>query len=176
MNDVEQLVAAAGFDDFRWIDGSEVVVAHWVRMKCIYACDGYAHQAFCPPNAPAVEACAEFFAEYGRIAVVHIQKAGDSPDALQAWKKDIQARLLELERAVFLAGYHKALTLTPGILFPVPGLCPSTRGLPAPGIEPADSRGVGDRRLRHGPQDGLPDRGAYRPSQMMDRYAFLLVE
>ena len=48
------------------------------------------------------------------MAVIHIEKAGGDQTELRAWKKEVNAKLLELERTVFLAGYHKALVLYAG--------------------------------------------------------------
>jgi predicted metal-binding protein len=52
--DLERMFAARGFSDFRWIDPREIVVAEWVRMKCLYGCVEYGKNAACPPNAPSV--------------------------------------------------------------------------------------------------------------------------
>lgn len=176
MNVVEQLAASAGFADLRWIDGSEIVVAHWVRMKCTFACEEYAHRVGCPPNVPPVETCAEFFKEYRQVAVIHIQKAGDDQAALREWKREVNARLLDLEQAVFLAGFQKTLVLFPGDC----SLCPECVARREDCRYPESSRPTPEalavdvfataRRLGY-PIEVLTDR-----SQMMDRYAFLLVE
>jgi predicted metal-binding protein len=176
MDTVEQLMTSAGFSDFRWTDGSKVAVARWVRMKCTYTCDAYGHQACCPPNVPPVPDCAEFFREYERIAVIHIEKAGDTEEALQAWKKQTNKRLLALERDVFLAGHHKAMVLFAGDC----SLCPDCTAKPEDCRFPESSRPTPEalavdvfataRSLDY-PIEVLTDR-----SQMMNRYAFLLVE
>jgi predicted metal-binding protein len=176
MEELDRLIASAGFADHRWTDGSKIAVARWVRMKCTYTCDAYARQACCPPNVPSVDECADFFADYERIAVIHIQKAGDTDAAMREWKKEVNASLLQLERAVFLAGYHKAMVLFPGDC----SLCPecvarledcrfpdsSRPTLEALAVDVfATARGLGY------PIKVLTDR-----SQTMDRYAVLLVE
>ena len=33
----------------------DVVVAEWVRMKCLYGCDDGGKYRTCPPNAPPVD-------------------------------------------------------------------------------------------------------------------------
>jgi predicted metal-binding protein len=176
MDKLGQLIASAGFPDFRWTDGRKIAVAHWVRMKCTYTCDAYGHQACCPPNAPPVSDCTEFFNDYERIAVIHIDKAGDSEAALRVWKKEINKALLALERDVFLAGYHKAMVLFPGDC----SLCPDCVANPEDCRFPESSRPTPEalamdvfatvRSLDY-PIEVLTDR-----SQMMNRYAFLLVE
>jgi predicted metal-binding protein len=176
MDDIERLAEAAGFPDMRWIDGSEIVVAQWVRMKCTYACDEYGQQACCPPNVPSLEDCAAFFRDYRRVAVIHIQKAGMSHAELQVWKKEVNGALLELEREVFLSGYHKALVLYPGDC----SMCADCVTRREDCRHPESSRPTPEalavdvfataRKL------GYPIRVLTERSQMMDRYALLLIE
>jgi predicted metal-binding protein len=145
-------------------------------MKCTYACDGYARQANCPPNVPSIDDCVRFFADYERIAVIHMQQAGCDEAGLRAWKQDINAKLLSLERDVFLAGHYKALVLFPATC----SVCPECAGTRADCLFPDQSRPTPEalgmdvfataRSLGY-PIEVLTDR-----SQMMERYAFLMVE
>lgn len=176
MDKLEQIIIAAGFPDFRWIDGSKIAVAQWVRLKCIYACDNFGQAANCPPNVPTVEECERFFSEYERIAVIHLEISGaDWGSALEP-RRDINERLIALERDVFLAGYHKALVLPAGTCR-VCAECATTRagcvhpesGRPTPEALAMDVFAT-VRSLGY-PIEVLTDR-----SQMMNRYAFLLVE
>jgi predicted metal-binding protein len=176
MDTLDRLLVSGGFPDFRWTDGSKIAVAQWVRMKCTFACDAYGRQACCPPNVPAVADCAEFFADYERIAVIHLEKAGETEAAMQDWKKETNARLLALEREVFLAGYYKAVVLFPGDC----SLCPDCVTRPEDCRNPGSSRPTPEalavdvfataRQLGY-PLEVLTDR-----SQTMNRYAFMLVE
>jgi predicted metal-binding protein len=173
---LDELIAAAGFPDYRWTDGSKIAVAQWVRMKCTYACGEYATHANCPPNAPPVEDCERFFADYERVAVIHMQVPGCDEEGLVAWKNEVCPRLLSLERDVFLAGYYKAMLLFPGTCAVCPD-CTSTRATcrypeqsrPTPEALAMDVFATA-RSLGYS-VEVLSDR-----SQMMDRFAFLLVE
>jgi predicted metal-binding protein len=176
MDVVERLAREADFSDFRWITGAEIVVGEWVRLKCTFACDSYGRQACCPPNVPSVPECREFFREYQHIVVIHIQKAGDTPENVRRWKSEVNTALLELERAVFLAGFHKAMVLFAGDC----SLCPDCVSHPADCRNPGSSRPTPEalgmdvfatvRKLDY-PIEVLTDR-----SQVMNRYAFLLVD
>ena len=176
MDRLDQLIASAGFADFRWTDGSKIAVAHWVRMKCTYACDAYGRKANCPPNVPPVEDCVRFFADYERIAVIHMRVPGCDEAGLTAWKQETNTKLLALERDVFLAGYYKAMALFSGTC----SACADCVGTRADCLHPKDSRPTPEslamdvfataRGLGY-PIEVLTDR-----SQTMDRYAFLLVE
>jgi predicted metal-binding protein len=176
MDGVERLVRSAGFPDFRWIAGSDVVVGQWVRLKCTYACDEFGRQACCPPNVPSVAECREFFREYERVLAIHVQKAGDTDQELRRWKGEVNTRLLEVERTVFLAVFYKAMVLFTGDC----SLCPECVSSPVDCRHPESSRPTPEalamdvfatvRKLGYA-IEVLTDR-----SQTMNRYAFLLVE
>jgi predicted metal-binding protein len=108
---VEALLKVHGLDGYKWIDPAEIEVAHWVRMKCRFGCPDYGHNATCPPNTPPVEECRSFFREYGLAAVLHFAVQLDDPEDRHEWTREINEKLLQLERAVFLAGFHKAFML-----------------------------------------------------------------
>ncbi len=111
MKKLEAAFARHGFDDFKWIDPAEIVVAHWVRMKCMYGCGSYGRLACCPPNVPSVAECRKFLDEYRAAAVFHFQKKVKKPEDRRPWGIKINASLLKLEREVFLAGHQKAFLL-----------------------------------------------------------------
>lgn len=100
-----------GFADFKWIQPEALVIAQWVRMKCMFGCRHYGGNASCPPNVPSVAECERFFGEYSDIAIFHFEKKMDNPDDRHAWSKEVNSQLLKLERDVFLSGYHKAFLL-----------------------------------------------------------------
>ena len=39
--EIELLMHKHNFKDFTWIDPAEIVVAQWVRIKCMFGCRGY---------------------------------------------------------------------------------------------------------------------------------------
>jgi predicted metal-binding protein len=97
--------------DFKWIDPGHIVVSQWVRMKCMFGCNEYGKNASCPPNVPSVSECREFFREYKRAALFHLEKQVGSQKELKTWIKSVHAYLLKIEREVFLSGYEKAFML-----------------------------------------------------------------
>ena len=109
--DLERLFAAKGFTDFRWLDARDIVVAEWVRMKCLFGCPDYGKNAACPPNTPPVDACARFFREYKRAVVFRFAKTVDKPEDRHPWSRKINLELLEIEAEVFKAGFVKAFLL-----------------------------------------------------------------
>ena len=173
---LEALFAKRGFPDFRWFDPREIVVAEWVRMKCLYGCREYGKNAACPPNAPPVDACARFFREYRHAAVFHFAKKVDRPEDRHSWSRKLNLELLRLEGEVFKAGYVKAFLL----FFDSCGICLECAESRTECKEPKLSRPTADalavdvfgtvRKLGY-PIEVLSDYG-----QEMNRYAFLLID
>jgi predicted metal-binding protein len=173
---LQKLFQKHGFTDFRWLDPADIVVAQWVRMKCLYGCPEYGRTATCPPNAPPVEDCRRFFEGYKRAAVFHFEKKVDRPEDRHAWSRKLDLALLKLEQEVFLAGHVKAFLL----FFDSCNMCLECSGSRASCKEPRLARPTADalavdvfttvRKLDY-PIEVLSD---YR--QAMNRYAFLLVD
>jgi predicted metal-binding protein len=165
-----------GYTDFRWIDPHEIVVAQWVRMKCMFGCAEFGRNASCPPNVPSVPECREFFAGYTRGAIFHFAKTVAAPEDRHEWTGSVNAGLIALERAVFLAGYEKAFLLAMDSC----GLCEECVGVREECKVPRSARPTPEamavdvfstvRRMGY-PIAVLSD---YR--QAMNRYAFLMIE
>ena len=109
--ELEALFEKHGFTDFKWFDPRDTVVSQWVRIKCMYGCADYRHNAACPPNVPSVQECREFFGEYVRGVIFHFEKTVPDPEDRHAWSREVNRGLSELEREVFLSGYPKAFLL-----------------------------------------------------------------
>jgi len=173
---LEALFRESGFTDFRWLDPAGIVVAEWVRMKCLYGCREYGRNAACPPNAPPVDACARFFREYRRAVVFHFAKTLDRPEDRHPWSRKLSLDLLKLEHAVFKAGFVKAFL----IFFDSCGICLECTGDRTTCKEPKLARPTADalavdvfstvRKL------GYPIEVLSGYDQEMNRYAFLLID
>ena len=173
---VEKIFRDLGFDDFRWISGGDVVVEEWVRMKCIFGCGAYGKSGCCPPNVPSVAECRVFFQNYSRIAVFHVAKRVAKPEDRFDWSREMNRKLLDVEKAVFLAGNHKTFLL----FMDECRLCPVCPGIRAECKNPKLARPSPEsfavdvfttvRKVGY-PIDVLGD---YKSE--MNRYAFLLIE
>lgn len=174
---LEAMFETHGYSDFKWIRPStDIVVAEWVRMKCVFGCDSYGRIASCPPNTPSVIECRRFFDEYETAVVFHFAKKVEKPEDRRSWSRQVNLGLLKLERDVFLAGHQKAFLLFMDCCR-VCAECPGRRAecknpemsRPSPEGMAIDvfgtARGIGY------PIDVLSDY-----SKTMNRYAFLLVE
>ena len=108
---LEEIFAKHSFMDFRWFDAGKIVVSQWVRVKCMFGCREYGKSAVCPPNVPTVAECERFFRDYTEAAIFHFEKSVVKPEDRYAWTKKMNAKLWNLERDVFVAGYPKVFLL-----------------------------------------------------------------
>ena len=99
------------YGDYKWIDPQKIIVSQWVRMKCMYGCGEYGHNACCPPNVPSVAECKRFFHEYRDAVIFRFEKAVAKPEDRHTWSKKVNIKLAALEREVFLAGFERAFLL-----------------------------------------------------------------
>jgi predicted metal-binding protein len=173
---LETLFAAHGYGDYRWLDPAKIVVAQWVRMKCTFGCTEYGHSACCPPSTPSVDECRQFFRDYSSVIIFHFPQAVDSPEDRHAWSRRVNAGLSKLERAVFLAGYPKTFLLymdSCGIC----AECPGTRAAcKAPRQARPSPEAMAVDVFSTVKQVGYPIHVLTDYDQMMNRYAFLLIE
>ena len=133
---LETIFQKHGYSDFKWIDPKEIVVAHWVRMKCMFGCNEYGRVAACPPNVPTVEECQKFFQDYSEAVIFHFARAVAKPEDRHEWTKGLNLKLLDLEREIFTSGYEKAFLL----FLDSCGICKSCRDTRAECKEPKLSR------------------------------------
>ena len=161
--------------DYKWIDPREIVVAQWVRMKCTFACEDYGKTATCPPNLPPVAECHAFLGEYQHGVLFRFTRRVERPEDRKPWLREVVARLMKVEREVFLAGYPKVFLLPPdncSMCADCPGELRDCRHLgfsrPAPEALAVD---VFSTVRKYGyPIEVLTDY-----DQAMNRYGFLLV-
>lgn len=110
-NRAEEVLQRLGYEDYRWIEGSSIVVAHWVRFKCTFGCISYGRKATCPPQVPSVEECRAFFREYEGAVILHFAARMARPEDRGPWSGEISKGLVRLEKEIFWAGFFKAFVL-----------------------------------------------------------------
>jgi predicted metal-binding protein len=130
----------------------------------------------CPPYGPSFEECQRFFLEYADAAILHFKGAVAKPEDRHAWTRAINGRLLQLERAAFLAGFPKAF-----VLFVDPcNLCESCEGTPAGCRNPQGARpspeGLCVDVFSTVRKCSLSIEVLTDYTQVMDRYGMLLLE
>jgi predicted metal-binding protein len=176
MRELEELFGKHGYPDFKWIDPRQIVVAQWVRLKCQFGCQEYGCNASCPPNVPTVSECSRFFGEYGKAAVFHFQKAVERPEDRHTWSRQVNRGLLDLERAVFLAGHQRAFML----FMDSCGFCKQCAGARAECKDPRSARPTPEAMavdvFSTVRQVGYPIEVLSDNRQAMNRYALLMIE
>jgi predicted metal-binding protein len=105
-------VRDAGADGSCELDAGAIVFADWVRLKCRYGCPEFGRRLSCPPYTPPLEELSAAFAGYSRALLVWVEV--DGADEEPAARRRLHEALLELERAAFVDGHHKALALGVG--------------------------------------------------------------
>lgn len=107
---IETILQKHNFSDFKWINPQNIVVAQWVRIKCLFGCSDYG-LGTCPPNTPSVEDCKQFFKEYKNGIIIRLNKYADKNSYPSEWSREMTQKLLSIEREVFLQGYPKVFLL-----------------------------------------------------------------
>jgi predicted metal-binding protein len=173
---LEGLFLKHRFNDFRWFNPQNMVIAHWVRMKCMFGCKEYGKNACCPPNTLSVDECKSFFRDYTECVVFHFEKQFENPEDRHEWTKGINQRLLRLEREVFLANNPKVFLL----FMDSCALCENCAGDRSKCKNKKSARPTPEAMaidvFSTVKQLGYPIEVLSDYSKTMNRYAFLLVE
>jgi predicted metal-binding protein len=174
--DLESVFQRHACTDFRWIDPRLIIVAEWVRMKCLFGCPHYGKGAVCPPNTPPVDQCERFFREYRDAVLFHFAGTVSKPEARHAWTHAIDERLLDIEREIFLAGYRKAFLLFCSSCRLCPECAPARADCHSPLRSRPAPEGMAVDVFATVRQYGLPIEVLPDYDREMNRYAFLLIE
>jgi predicted metal-binding protein len=173
---IESIIHKHGYNDYKWIDPEEIVVSHWVRMKCMYGCSEFGRTATCPPNVPPLSECERFFREYKMAVIFHFEKEVAVPEDRFAWTRKVNTKLLKLEKEIFCSGFVKAFLL----FMDSCNLCNSCQEGKEECKEPKLSRptpeALGMDVYSTVQRVGFPIHVLSDYSQKMNRYAFLLIE
>jgi len=94
------------------IDTGNVVVAHWVRLKCQYGCEAYGGFLTCPPYSPTPEYTEKVIGEYAEALLMQIENI--SLINGRGLGSKLRRIVADLEREIFLDGYYKAFGLAAG--------------------------------------------------------------
>jgi len=96
------LAVELGAVDAKIVRSEQVVVRDWVRWKCRFGCKSYGKSLMCPPYTPTPEETRSLLKEYEYALLFRFKPS--TPKSLA----------VELERRIFLEGYHAAFAFTSG--------------------------------------------------------------
>ena len=164
-----------GYTDYKWIDPKKIIVSQWVRMKCKFGCGEYGVGGACPPNTPSVAECEQFFNEYSDAAILHFEGTMEKPEDRHAWSRRINAKLVNLEREVFLTGYERAFMLFMDSCTFCKECTGDRQNCKEPGMSRPAPEAMAVDVYSTVRQFGFPINVRTDYGQKMDRYAFLMV-
>ncbi len=91
LTDLNPLIEKAkelGSLEVGFLSASEVVVAHWVRLKCMFGCPDYGKFRTCPPYTPDAEEMKRILSEYNQVMLIKTtshDKATEIVAKLMGW-------------------------------------------------------------------------------------------
>ncbi|MDW5562898.1 MAG: DUF2284 domain-containing protein [Methanomassiliicoccus sp.] len=114
--ELERMARDSGATAFVRLDASQVVTAHWVRLRCQYGCKYYGTRLTCPPYSPTPEDTRKVLDEYRTAYLIRYEGflGFDTypPQNLYGGLKKMSVKAcdagFDMERHAFLAGYYKA--------------------------------------------------------------------
>ena len=107
-----RLARMGGAAQAAFIRADQVVIAHWVRLKCHYGCGGYGETLTCPPYAPTPEYMEKVLKEYeiGLLLTFRLDSGEDEGPVLRRRKNCVA----DMERRMFLDGHYAAFAMSSG--------------------------------------------------------------
>jgi len=114
------------------LPAERVVVQEWVRAKCLFGCDEPGVRRTCPPNLPDVDFTRRIVAGYDRAILLRVGPLIEGKTSEGRCRR-LNDAARELERELFLAGFHKAWAMGAGPC-EICDECARGRDCPTPGL------------------------------------------
>jgi predicted metal-binding protein len=153
-----------GAVEARIIDPGTIVTAPWVRFKCQFGCPYYGTRHCCPPYTPTWEQTQQVIDCYSLALLFHSRGMEIQPTKIA----------FDLEREIFLSGFHKALAFGAGPC----RLCKECD--PERCIQPLRARpameGCGIDVYSTVRANGFPIHVVREPCEVPNRYGLVLIE
>ena len=102
-----------GMNAAQIIPVSQIVVGDWVPLKCQFGCGGYDKWLTCPPYSPPPEVTRRMLRDYEHALLLRLEGLGGEEEE-EKQRLKLHEAVVELEREMFLAGYHRAWGMTAG--------------------------------------------------------------
>ncbi|MDV0442598.1 DUF2284 domain-containing protein [Methanorbis furvi] len=102
--------------DAMFISSDKVITGEWVRMKCLFGCNGFGRRFSCPPYTPTPSETRAVLDCYSHALLVRFE--GDvgetTPERLvsREMTRYVQTIMYELENMAFHDGFYKAFGYT----------------------------------------------------------------
>jgi len=103
-----------GADHALIIDAEQIVVDEWVRVKCQYGCGAYGRWLTCPPYSPTPNTTRKMLKEYSAGLLMKFDDISYEEEVDSSASRKVRNLVYELERTIFLDGFHKAFGMGAG--------------------------------------------------------------
>ena len=126
VKDLETIAFQGGATALKIISPQDVVVAQWVRNKCLVGCRYFAKRFTCPPYSPTPQETVEVLRSYKQALLVEFADRYRDRLREEPEKSMLHNTLYNMERTAFLSGYEKALCYEAGPCVLCPE-CPASK-------------------------------------------------
>lgn len=103
-----------GFTEMKFVHMPQIVVARWIRQRCLYVCQARRQSDFCPPFSPAAEDTARTLEDYKFGLMVRREQPLPFPDGSPSEWRAFEQAMADAENECFVRGYGKAFAIAAG--------------------------------------------------------------
>lgn len=116
--ELERMAKESGASAFVKMPTSQVVTAHWARLRCQFGCKNYGTRLTCPPYSPTPEETRKVLDEYETAFLIRYDgflgfdtyPPQDLRTSIRQLSLKVCNATLAMERHAFLSGYYKAFS------------------------------------------------------------------
>jgi len=104
-----EIAIRMGASDAKAIRSEDIVVRDWVRLKCMFGCDGYGKRLTCPPYSPSPDELRKILKEYRWAILFKFEKdiVKEHCDLIKH-QRDLHTFVVRMEKEAFLRGFYSA--------------------------------------------------------------------
>ena len=98
------------------LPANQVVTGEWVRMKCLYGCNGFGRRFSCPPYTPTPAETQAVLDDYNQTLLIRFDgdRGETTPERLvsREMTRYVQTVMFDTEAMAFADGFYKAFGYT----------------------------------------------------------------
>jgi predicted metal-binding protein len=117
ISELKNIALDGGAEEVKLINPKDIIVAQWVRNKCVYGCQFYGKRFTCPPYSPTVEETSATLQGYREALLVEFTDL--SKEIIKNFKKATEIPY-NMEKTAFVRGFERAFSYGAGFCT----LCP----------------------------------------------------
>ncbi len=114
VKELEEIALAGGATAIKRIEPKDVIVAQWVRNKCMFGCPLYGKRFTCPPYCSTPEETAAILSGYQDALLVQFSDLLREKQKVEPGRSMVHKVMYGMEKTAFLSGYEKAFAYKAG--------------------------------------------------------------